>query len=107
MLRKWLTSGYFEGGLFHDTVSGTPQGVIWPTWFWTGWRRLRSRFAHPGPGPRGNGPLRVHHPLRGRFHRDPGPLKESLERDVKPIVEAFLRDGGWSSPPREDTDRRT
>ena len=28
MLRKWLKSGYLEGSLFHDTVSGTPQGGV-------------------------------------------------------------------------------
>ena len=28
ILRKWLTSGFLEGQVFYDTISGTPQGGI-------------------------------------------------------------------------------
>ena len=65
VLRKWLTSGYFEGGLFHDTVSGTPQGgVISPVLANLVLDGLEARDSgrgsrSPGPGPRGGGPLRA------------------------------------------------
>jgi RNA-directed DNA polymerase len=28
ILRKWLKSGFLEGQVFYDTISGTPQGGI-------------------------------------------------------------------------------
>jgi RNA-directed DNA polymerase len=28
IIREWLRAGYMEGGVFHDTTSGTPQGGV-------------------------------------------------------------------------------
>lgn len=106
VLRKWLTSGYFEGGLFHDTVSGTPQGgVISPVLanlVLDGLEaRLRSRFPLAGAGSMRGRAAQVHLIRYADDFIVTGASKEVLERDVRPIVEAFLRERGLVLSPEK------
>src|SRR5262249_16524302 len=106
VLRKWLKSGYFEGGLFHDTASGTPQGgVISPVLANLVLHRfeapLRSRFPPAGSGPTRGRAAQVHLIRYADDFIVTGTSKEVLERDVRPIVEAFLRERGLVLSPEK------
>jgi RNA-directed DNA polymerase len=106
VLRKWLTSGYFEDGLFHDTASGTPQGgVISPVLanlVLDGLEaRLRSRFPLAGTGSTRGRAAQVHLIRYADDFIVTGVSREVLERDVKPIVEAFLRERGLTLSPEK------
>jgi RNA-directed DNA polymerase len=106
VLRKWLKSGYLEGRLFHDTVSGTPQGgVISPVLanlVLDGLEaRLRSRFPRAGAGSTRGRAAQVHLIRYADDFIVTGTSKEVLENEVKPIVEAFLRERGLVLSPEK------
>jgi len=106
VLRKWLESGYLEGRLFHDTVSGTPQGgVISPVLanlVLDGLEaRLRSHFPVVGPGSTRGRAAQVHLIRYADDFIVTGFSKEILDREVKPIVEAFLRERGLVLSPEK------
>lgn len=99
ILRKWLKAGYMQKRAFYETESGTPQGgIISP---------VLANIALDGLEK----VLRLKYPLTGkggwqgrkqkvnlvRYADDfviTGASKQLLETEVKPTVEAFLRERG-------------
>jgi RNA-directed DNA polymerase len=106
VLLKWLKSGYLEGRLFHDTVSGTPQGgVISPVLanlVLDGLEeRLRLRFPRYGAGSTKGKAAQVHLVRYADDFIVTGASQEVLEREVKPLVEAFLAERGLVLSPEK------
>lgn len=97
MLRKWLKAGYMEKTVLHMTEEGTPQGgVISPVianMTLDGLsQRLLERFprSHQGNTPKVN---------LARYADDfivTGASQELLEQEVKPFIEAFMKERGLS-----------
>lgn len=95
ILRKWLKSGYMEGQILYDTEDGTPQGgIISPVLANMALdgldKVLRERFPKPKSGYNAKVNLI-------RYADDfiiTGASHEVLEDEVKPVVEAFLRERG-------------
>jgi len=96
VLQKWLKAGYLEKSALHMTQDGTPQGgIISP---------VLANLALDGLERK----LREHYPLETprqyraqvnlvRYADDfilTGASREVLEREVKPLVVAFLRERG-------------
>jgi RNA-directed DNA polymerase len=99
ILRKWLKAGYMEGHVLHPTEAGTPQGGIcspvianlaldglegrlrttFPRYVWKGGKRSCPKVNL----------IR----LADDFVIT-GATQELLEHEVKPLVEAFLRERG-------------
>jgi RNA-directed DNA polymerase len=99
ILRKWLKAGYIEGRVLHPTDAGTPQGGIcspvianlaldglegrlrttFPRYVWKGGKRSCPKVNL----------IR----LADDFVIT-GATQELLEHEVKPLVEAFLRERG-------------
>src|SRR5215467_6421830 len=99
MLRKWLKVGYMEGNVLHPTEAGTPQGGIaspviahlaldgleaclraaFPRYVWQGGQRTCPKVNL----------IR----LADDFVIT-GTTRDLLEHEVKPLVEAFLRERG-------------
>jgi RNA-directed DNA polymerase len=102
ILRKWLKSGYLEKQVFYETDDGTPQGgIISP---------VLANLALDGleKGLREKYPPKKR--LRGEYlcvnvvrYADDfvvtGRTKELLEREIKPLVEQFLRERGLELSP--------
>jgi RNA-directed DNA polymerase len=106
VLRKWLTSGYLEGRLFHDTVSGTPQGgVISPVLanlVLDGLeKRLQLLFPRSGIGSGRGRAAQVHLVRYADDFIVTGSSREVLEREVKPLLEAFLTERGLILSPEK------
>lgn len=106
VLRKWLKSGYLEGGDLHDTVSGTPQGgVISPVLANLALdgleARLRSCFPLAGRGSTKGRAAQVHLIRYADDFIVTGHSREVLEREVKPLVEAFLSERGLKLSPEK------
>jgi RNA-directed DNA polymerase len=106
ILHKWLKAGFMEKGILHPTEEGVPQGgicspvianmaldgleahlrVAFPRYVWDG---------HAQVCPKVN---------LVRFADDfiiTGASKELLEEEVKPLVEAFLRERGLALAPEK------
>ena len=99
ILRKWLKAGYMEGNVLHPTEAGTPQGGIaspvianlaldgleaclraaFPRYVWQGGQRTCPKVNL----------IR----LADDFVIT-GATRDLLEHEVKPLVEAFLRERG-------------
>jgi RNA-directed DNA polymerase len=99
LLRTWLKAGYIEGNVLHPTEAGTPQGGIcspvianlaldglearlrtaWPRYVWNGHKQVCPKVNF----------IR----LADDFVIT-GATKELLEDEVKPLVEAFLKERG-------------
>jgi RNA-directed DNA polymerase len=103
MLRKWLKAGYLENYQFHATEEGTPQGgIISPVaanMTLDGLERLlASRFSKTSrAGKRAKVNL-------VRYADDfiiTGSSQELLEREVKPLVEQFMRERGLELSPEK------
>src|SRR4051794_29840839 len=103
ILRKWLQAGYMDRHVFHDTEAGTPQGgIISP---------VLANLALDGLEQR----LREQHPAASAKSRQAqvnlvryaddfiitSRTKERLEREVKPLVEQFLRERGLELSPEK------
>ncbi len=97
MLRKWLKAGYMEKNVLHATEEGTPQGgIISPAIANMALdglsRQLLERFPR---SKQGNSP-KVN---LARYADDfivTGASKELLEQEVKPFIEAFMKERGLS-----------
>jgi RNA-directed DNA polymerase len=99
VLRKWLRAGYMENGCLYDTDRGTPQGgVISPVLANLALDglegRLLSRFPRSGPGSTEGRAAQVHLIRYADDFIVTGRSREVLEREVKPLVEAFLHERG-------------
>jgi RNA-directed DNA polymerase len=96
ILQKWLKAGYMDKHVWHETEAGTPQGGICSPVLANltldGLERcLRERFSK-----RTNGDQRAKVHLI-RYADDfivTGSSKELLEKEVKPLVEQFMRERG-------------
>lgn len=104
ILQKWLKAGFIDKSVFYPTQEGTPQGGICSpvlaNMALDGLEaKLRERF--PKPGPRGSSKEKVNFV---RFADDfiiTGKSKQVLENEVKPLVEAFMRERGLELSPEK------
>jgi RNA-directed DNA polymerase len=96
MLKKWLKAGFMENHVLYPTEAGTPQGGICSP--------VLANMALDGLDAciRERFPKRADHSYTGkvsliRYADDfiiTGNSKELLEKEVKPLVEAFMRERG-------------
>ena len=91
MLGKWLSAGYIDEGVFHQTEEGTPQGgIISPTLLNLTLSGLEEAIT--------NATSKYKAKINCIIYADDfiitGASKEVLEQKVKPIVESFLRERG-------------
>lgn len=99
ILRKWLKSGYLEKQVFHDTISGTPQGgIISPVLANLALdgleTRLREAYPMKGKGSWHGKAAQVHLIRYADDFVITGKSEELLETQVKPLVESFLSERG-------------
>lgn len=102
ILRKWLKSGYLEKQVFYKTDDGTPQGgIISPVLANLALdgleRGLREKYP---PTKRSRGEYLCVNVVR--YADDfiiTGRTRELLEREIKPLVEQFLRARGLELSP--------
>ena len=103
ILQKWLKAGFIEKYVLHTTEEGTPQGGICSPVLANMTldgleKRLRERFPKPD---RGSSKEKVNFV---RFADDfivTGKSKEILESEVKPLIEAFMRERGLELSPEK------
>ena len=106
ILRKWLKSGFLEKQVFHDTISGTPQGgIISPVLANLALdgleRRLREVFPFRGKGSTRGRSAQVHLIRYADDFIITGHSRELLEATVKPLVESFLHERGLELSPEK------
>jgi len=95
VLHKWLKAGYIDKHIYHQTEEGTPQGgPISPVLANLTLDGLEDklRTLHPGYHQHRKAKINL-----VRFADDfiiTGSSKELLENEVKPLVEAFMRERG-------------
>lgn len=97
ILRKWLKAGFMEQHVLHQTEEGTPQGgIISPVLANLALdgleRRLKEHFQQATKRERKAAKVSM-----VRYADDfivTGSSKELLEREIKPIIEHFLRERG-------------
>jgi RNA-directed DNA polymerase len=105
VLRKWLNAGYVENRVLFPTEAGTPQGgIISPT---------LANLVLDGLEKLLNSCFRRKHlkekSIRPKVHLIryaddfiiTGPTKETLENEVRPLVEQFLRERGLQLSPEK------
>ena len=90
MLDKWLKSGFIDGHSLHPTLAGTPQGgIISPT---------AAVITLSGLGPYLWSLFPPSHQVHTVIYADDfvvtGASQEILEQEVRPAIEAFLRERG-------------
>jgi RNA-directed DNA polymerase len=92
ILNKWLTAGYVEKQIVHETETGTPQGgIISPTLLTITLSGLEEAIRKIAPDKRKD---KVHICIYADDFIVTGATKEVLEQKIKPTVEAFLRERG-------------
>ena len=106
ILHKWLKAGYMERNLLHPTDAGTPQGGICsPVMANMALDGLEARLRTAFPRYVWNGHKQVCPKVNLIRLADDfvitGATKELLEHDVKPVVEAFLRERGLTLSPEK------
>ena len=99
ILSKWLKAGYMEGNVLHPTEAGTPQGGICsPVIANLALDGLEARLRTAFPRYVWNGRKQVCPKVNFIRLADDfvitGATKELLEDEVKPLVEAFLKERG-------------
>jgi len=106
LLRAWLTAGYLERGALHRLEDGTPQGgVISPVLANLALDGLAARLRDRFPRQKwvaGRGCVSPYQVNLIRYADDfiiTGSSRELLEREVRPLVEAFLRERGLALSP--------
>lgn len=105
ILRKWLKAGFMERGVLNATEAGTPQGgIISPVLAnlaLDGLERLLRRHYPPGSREGKHAKLNL-----VRYADDfviTGTSREVLEQEIRPLVEAFLRERGLELSPEKTT----
>jgi RNA-directed DNA polymerase len=105
ILRKWLQAGYLEQADWYPTEAGTPQGgIISPVLANLALDGLQECLAKAFPRlPKSQGrPLSKVHLIR--YADDfviTGRSREQLEREVRPVVQAFLAQRGLVLSPEK------
>jgi len=103
VLQKWLKSGYVENRALFPTAAGTPQGgIISPTLANMTLDGLEKGLAERFPKRSGKGPY--HKVNLIRYADDfiiTGDTKEQLEKEVRPLVEQFLKERGLTLSPEK------
>ncbi len=99
ILQKWLKSGYMDKHVFHETTEGTPQGgIVSPALANMALNGLERVLKEKYPSRRvksfGNQNPSVNFIRYADDFIVTGKSKELLERDVKPLIEQFLRERG-------------
>lgn len=103
ILRKWLKAGYIDKYVLHATEEGTPQGGICsPVLANMTLDGLEKKLREQYPKPdRGSSKEKVNFV---RFADDflvTGKSKEVLESEVKPLIEAFMKERGLELSPEK------
>jgi RNA-directed DNA polymerase len=92
ILRKWLKAGYIEDGTIFRTENGTPQGgIISPCLLTMTLRGLETRLKSMWPV---KNPHKVNIVIYADDFIVTGSTKEVLENEVRPAIEAFLKERG-------------
>jgi RNA-directed DNA polymerase len=105
ILKKWLTSGYMEKYVLHETTDGTPQGgIISPALSNCALDGLERLLQEKYPAGRRLKSIGGQKPCINlvRYADDfviTSKSKELLEGEVKPLVEQFLQDRGLELSP--------
>src|SRR5215467_6433117 len=105
ILKKWLTAGYMEKHVLHETNDGTPQGgIISPALANCALDGLERLLKEKYPKGRRIKSLKGIRPCVNliRYADDfviTGKSKELLEGEVKPLVEQFLQERGLELSP--------
>jgi RNA-directed DNA polymerase len=96
MLRKWLKAGYMEQRILYPTEAGTPQGGIISPVLANMTLDGLERAIHEAipPTTRKSREAKVHLIRYADDFLISGSSKELLEQEMKPLVEAFLRERG-------------
>ncbi len=91
ILSKWLSAGYIDQGVFHQTEVGTPQGgLASPTLLVLTLSGLEQAVLNACSKRKD----KVHFSIYADDFIITGSSKEVLETKVKPLVESFLRERG-------------
>jgi RNA-directed DNA polymerase len=102
ILRKWLKAGYMEKNVLHVTEEGTPQGgIISPAIANMALDGLNQQLTERFPCSKRGKSLQVH---LARYADDfivTGVSKELLEQEVKPFIEAFMKERGLTLSPEK------
>jgi len=110
VLRKWLRAGFVESRTWFPTEAGTPQGgIISPVLANLTldgleqllWERFRPLHGQRSPFGRKYHNPRVHLIRYADDFIITGRSREQLETEVRPLVEAFLRERGLTLSPEK------
>lgn len=104
ILQKWLKSGYMDKHVFHETTEGTPQGGIaspaLANMALDGLERLlKEKYPWRPLKSLGNKNPSVNFIRYADDFIVTGRSKDLLEREVKPLIEQFLRERGLELSP--------
>ncbi len=106
ILRQWLKAGYLERNVFHATDEGTPQGgVLSPVLANLALDGLEARLRQAFPKYRQEGGKRQATKVNLIRYADDfvitGRSREQLEREVLPVVHAFMQERGLALSPEK------
>jgi RNA-directed DNA polymerase len=103
MLKKWLKAGYMEQHVLYPTEAGTPQGGIISPVLANMTLDGLERVIHEAipPTTRKAREAKVHLIRYADDFLISGSSKELLEQEMKPLVEAFLRERGLQLSPEK------
>ena len=104
ILQKWLKSGYMDKHVFHETTEGTPQGGIaspaLANMALDGLERvLKEKYPSRPLKSLGNKNPSVNFIRYADDFIATGRSKDLLEREIKPLIEQFLRGRGLELSP--------
>jgi RNA-directed DNA polymerase len=95
ILRKWLTAGYMERNVFHETTAGTPQGgIASPVLANLTLDGLEGHIRALFPSARAYQRAKVHVIRYADDFVVTGVSRDLLDDGIKPAVAAFLRERG-------------
>jgi len=95
VLHKWLVAGFMDKSVFHPTVAGTPQGgVASPVLANMALDGLQRALEERFPCKEGSNRHQVYLVRYADDFVVTGDSAEILESEVRPIIEAFLAEGG-------------